>query len=146
MCCSQPTVTGTAYTPLVPRSVKAAPNKGVKRHMKPVANLIHVDNVDESIAWYKQAFTAAIERSLDGFVILDLEGFSIELVQADEKVKSGKSGSVTYWFVENLENEIERFKKLGSIIYRGPMRIEGGLGMCQVTDPSGNLIGLRGPF
>tara|TARA_R110001606_G_C15329957_1_gene645450 strand:- start:349 stop:729 length:381 start_codon:yes stop_codon:yes gene_type:complete len=114
--------------------------------MKPVANLVHVDNVEESISWYKHAFIGAVERNIDGFVILDLNGFSIEIVPADEKVNSGKSGSVTYWSVENLNSEITRFKGLGSNVYRGPMEIENGFGMCQVTDPSGNLIGLRGPF
>ncbi|MEZ8336060.1 glyoxalase/bleomycin resistance/dioxygenase family protein, partial [Vibrio splendidus] len=28
--------------------------------------------------------------------------------------------------------------------YRGPMAIENGLFMCQIEDPFGNLIGLRG--
>ena len=114
--------------------------------MKAVANLVHVENVEESIVWYKRAFGDAVERIVDGFVILDINGCSIEIVPADEKVNSGKSGSITYWSVKNLNSEIARFKSLGSSIYRGPMEIEDGLGMCQVTDPSGNLIGLRGPF
>ncbi|TOL44982.1 glyoxalase/bleomycin resistance/dioxygenase family protein, partial [Vibrio parahaemolyticus] len=36
------------------------------------------------------------------------------------------------------------FQKLGARLYRGPMEIEDGLSMCQVEDPFGNLIGLRG--
>lgn len=114
--------------------------------MKPVANMIHVENVALAMSWYKKAFPLAVERKIGGFLYLDLNGFSLELVAADEKVGSGKFGSVTYWEVEDLESEISRFKDLGSLVYRGPMSIEFGLGMCQVTDPFGNLIGLRGPF
>ena len=117
--------------------------------MKPVANLIHVEDVEDvdfAMKWYKKAFPLAVERKIGKFVYLDLNGFSLELVVADEKVGSGKFGSVTYWEVEDLEAEISRFKGFGSLVYRGPMLIEFGLGMCQVTDPFGNLIGLRGPF
>jgi predicted enzyme related to lactoylglutathione lyase len=114
--------------------------------MKPVANLVHVPDVEAALAWYKLAFENAIERVFDDLVVLDVNGFAIELVNADEKVSAGKSGSVTYWSVDDLEAEIARFSELGSIVYRGPMKIEDGMGMCQVTDPFGNLIGLRGPY
>lgn len=114
--------------------------------MKPIANLIHVEDVDFAMSWYRKAFPLAVERKVGEFLYLDLDGFSLELVAADEKVGSGKFGSVTYWEVEDLETEILRFKELGSLVHRGPMSIEFGLGMCQVTDPFGNLIGLRGPF
>ncbi len=114
--------------------------------MKPIANLVHVPDVEAALSWYKLAFKEAIERVIDDFVILDVNGFVIELVNADEKVSAGKSGSVTYWSVDDLDVEIARFMELGSTVYRGPMEIADGMGMCQVTDPFGNLIGLRGPF
>jgi len=63
---------------------------------------------------------------------------------ADEKVSSGKSGTVLYWSVDHLTGSLERFYSLGAKLYRGPMDIEDGLSMCQVEDPFGNLIGLRG--
>ncbi|MDN3650034.1 glyoxalase/bleomycin resistance/dioxygenase family protein [Reinekea marina] len=114
--------------------------------MKPIANLIHVEDLKLGLDWYQKAFPDAIVRTIDDFTFLEVNGFALELVLADEKVGSGKSGSVTYWLVESLEYEMERFKSIGSIIYRGPMEIEANQWMCQVTDPFGNLIGLRGPF
>ena len=39
LCCSQPAAAGTAYTPLVPRSVTAAPYKGVEAVEKPKITL-----------------------------------------------------------------------------------------------------------
>ena len=41
---------------------------------------------------------------------------------------------------------IEHFSELGATLYRGPMLIENALAMCQVKDPFGNLIGLRGEY
>ncbi|EAR08895.1 VOC family protein [Reinekea blandensis] len=114
--------------------------------MKPIANLIHVGDVSNGLDWYRKAFPMAIVKNIDDFTFLEVNGFALEIVPADEKVGSGKYGSVTYWEVVSLEHEIERFKELGSVVYRGPMKIESDLWMCQVTDPFGNLIGLRGPF
>jgi predicted enzyme related to lactoylglutathione lyase len=114
--------------------------------MKPIANMIHVGNVNQALSWYKAAFPGSVLRDVDGFTFLEMNGFALELVLADIKVGSGKSGSVTYWEVKDLELEMLRFKSLGSLVYRGPMEIGIGVGMCQVTDPFGNLIGLRGAF
>lgn len=114
--------------------------------MKPIANLIHATNVELAFQWYKRAFPQAIEKTSGDFTYLDVAGFALEIVHADEKVSAGRAGSVTYWAVNDLNSEISRFTALGSTVYRGPMLIEPGIGMCQVTDPSGNLIGLRGPF
>lgn len=114
--------------------------------MKLVANLIHVNDVEAGLRWYQRAFPSAELRDIDGFVCLDVGGFLLELVAADEKVCSGKAGTVSYWGVTDLNSEILRFKSLGSDVYRGPMAIGDGMGMCQVSDPFGNLIGLRGPL
>ncbi len=41
--------------------------------------------------------------------------------------------------------ELRRMKRIGVALYRGPIKIEGRLNMCQVRDPWENCIGLRGP-
>ena len=116
--------------------------------MYPTALLVHAPDWELGFAWYKEAFPCAktIEMPEFNFRALQIGEFLIEVVRSDKKVPSGKAGTVLYWKVDDLLMEIERFKKLGSELYRGPMSIENGLGMCQVTDPFGNLIGLRGPF
>ena len=114
--------------------------------MNPIAVLIHVSDVQLGFEWYKTAFPAAVEDKLEGcpLSVLRFNGFSIEIVLADEKVSSGKRGTVLYWSVDHLTDSLERFYSLGAKLYRGPMDIEDGLSMCQVEDPFGNLIGLRG--
>ena len=114
--------------------------------MKPVSVLIHVVDVDQGFDWYKKAFPNAKERYLEAFDmrLLDISGFMIEIVKADAKVGSGKAGSVLYWPVSSVNDALEHFESLGAKLYRGPMAIEEGLRMCQIEDPFGNLIGLRG--
>lgn len=114
--------------------------------MKPAAILIHVPDVTAGLAWYQLAFPQATPVFLEAFdfTVLDLNSFSLEIVQADEKVGSGKQGTVLYWSVPVLQDALDHFRSLGAVLYRGPMVIEDGLGMCQVEDPFGNLIGLKG--
>ncbi|SBS66582.1 hypothetical protein VAT7223_03254 [Vibrio atlanticus] len=59
--------------------------------------------------------------------MLNLNGFSLEIVQADEKVGSCKCGTVLYWSVNNLDKALDHFEELGAKLYRGPMAIENGL-------------------
>jgi len=114
----------------------------------PVAGvLVHVGDVDEALRWYAQAFpNAHVRTDLDvpGLAVLNVDGVQLELVLADEKVGSGPAGSVVYWRVPSVTEALERLQILGGELYRGPMNIEQGLSMCQVGDPWGNCIGLRG--
>ncbi|HHC6640721.1 TPA: VOC family protein [Vibrio parahaemolyticus] len=114
--------------------------------MTPVAVLVYVPDVEVGLRWYQQAFPEAAPMHLPDFdfTVLDVNGFSIEIVQSDDKVSEGKKGTVLYWSVRDLSVEISRFEALGASLYRGPMEIENGLSMCQLEDPFGNLIGLRG--
>jgi len=114
--------------------------------VKPVAVLIHVPDVALGLAWYQQAFVLAEPKLLPDtdLIILDIAGFMIEIVQADHKVGAGKMGTVLYWHLDSLAQAIIHFEGLGARLYRGPMAIENGMSMCQIEDPFGNLIGLRG--
>ncbi|NRA18551.1 MAG: glyoxalase/bleomycin resistance/dioxygenase family protein [Oceanospirillaceae bacterium] len=116
--------------------------------MKPIALLVYVCDVKAGLAWYQKAFPEAKAVYLEefDFTIVNLHGFSLEIVQADNNVGSGKEGTVLYWSVPLLEVALNHFIELGASLYRGPMLIENAVGMCQVQDPFGNLIGLRGKF
>lgn len=105
-------------------------------YMKPIAILIHAPDWEAGFSWYQKAFPDAVVVKLPEFDFraLRIGDFFIEIVRADEKVSSGKSGTVLYWKVPDLLAAIEHFENLGSEIYRGPMAIKKGQGMCQVTD------------
>lgn len=111
------------------------------------AIMVHVPNVAEGLDWYEKAFPDSVRTRIESpdFEFLLVNGVRIEVVPADEKVGAGPAGSVVYWSVANLRQALVHFNFLGGALYRGPMKIEEGLSMCQVRDPWGNCIGLRGP-
>jgi uncharacterized protein len=111
-----------------------------------VAVMIHVPNPAQGLAWYEQAFPLARRQKSKQheFEFLQLGNIQLELVLADEKVSSGPSGTVVYWQVVSIPQEIKRLEALGGKLYRGPLLIEDKISMCQVQDPWGNCIGLRG--
>ena len=111
------------------------------------AVMVHVADVEAALRWYERAFPDAVRVSIGtpAFECLSLFGVLLEIVPADEKVGSGAFGSVVYWNVESFEAALGHLQLLGAMLYRGPMQIEGEERMCQVRDPWGNCIGLRGP-
>ncbi|HAS6420185.1 TPA: glyoxalase/bleomycin resistance/dioxygenase family protein, partial [Vibrio vulnificus] len=80
--------------------------------MTPVAVLVYVPDVEVGLQWYQQAFPEAVQMHLPDFdfTVLDVNGFSIEIVQSDDKVSEGKKGTVLYWSVRDLSVEISRFE------------------------------------
>jgi len=110
------------------------------------AVLIHVADVSQALDWYQAAFPHAVRRNLAAFdfEFLDVDGVCLEVVPVDEKVGMGASGSVVYWRVDDFDAALKHFTSIGAALYRGPLEIQNGLRMCQVRDPWGNCIGLRG--
>lgn len=110
------------------------------------AIMVHVAEPDAALSWYANLFPRAQRRvSGDGtFPYLVLDGVQLEFVSSDTKVASGAAGTVVYWHVADLDSALSDAVALGAQRYRGPMQIEPGTSMCQVRDPWGNCIGLRG--
>lgn len=110
-----------------------------------VSILLHTQDWRAATDWYAQAFPQAVRvyPESDDYGLLQLGGVALEIIDADEKVSSGAAGSVVYWSVEDLRQEVVRLEAMGGTLYRGPLLIEGGEWIAQVRDPWGNCIGLR---
>ena len=110
------------------------------------AVMIHVPDPSAGMAWYARAFPLSRRAGAeDGtFQFLIVGKIQLEIVLADAKVAAGASGTVVYWQVEDFDEALAHFQRLGASLYRGPMQIEHGQAMCQMRDPWGNCIGLRG--
>ncbi len=110
--------------------------------------MIHASDVDAALDWYSRAFPTSRRKVIashdKAFECLELEGIQLEIVPADGKVASGAAGSVVYWTVPDFDAALNHFQSVGATLYRGPGEIEDGLRICQVRDPWGNCIGLRG--
>jgi uncharacterized glyoxalase superfamily protein PhnB len=116
---------------------------------KPIlAVLVHVPEVERALDWYEQALPGATRRRLAEpapLEYLDVAGVMLEMVPADEKVSNAAAGSVVYWHTPDFDASLAHLLALGATLYRGPGDIEYGQRMCQVRDPWGNCVGLRGP-
>jgi predicted enzyme related to lactoylglutathione lyase len=112
------------------------------------AVLVPVPDVGAGLDWYQRALVGArrgVVQACDDFEFLELAGIRVELVQADSKVAPGAAGTVVYWRVADFDAALAHLRACGATLYRGPREIEDGQKMCQVRDPWGNCIGLRGP-
>jgi predicted enzyme related to lactoylglutathione lyase len=110
--------------------------------------MIYVPDRLTGIEWYQRAFPKAqrIKLPPEDFECLEYGGVLIEIVSSDEKSVSGCGGSIVYWATSDFALSLQHFLDIGAEIYRGPLTIEGGQRMCQVRDPWGNCLGLRGPY
>jgi len=109
--------------------------------------MIYVPDPLTGIEWYQRAFPEAkrIKLAPEDFECLEYRGIWIEIVGSDDKSGSSCGGSIVYWATPNFAYSLQHFLDLGATIYRGPLAIESGQRMCQVRDPWGNCLGLRGP-
>ncbi|WP_338849371.1 VOC family protein [Massilia sp. W12] len=116
---------------------------------KPVfAILVHVPDVPAALNWYLAALPGARRAHIAepiAFDYLDVGGIMLELVPADEKVTNAAAGSVVYWHTPDFDASLAHLLSIGATLYRGPGAIEFGHKMCQVKDPWGNCLCLRGP-
>ncbi len=112
------------------------------------AILIHVGDVQAGLDWYQIAFPEAKRMYLpeQDFTYLDVRGVALEIVPADEQVASGAAGTVVYWWTDDFTKRLDALIGSGAKLYRGLLIIENKWRMCQVRDPWGNCIGLRGPY
>ena len=78
--------------------------------MRPTALLVHVDDWEAGFSWYREAFPGAtiVELPEFEFRALRIGNFIIEIVRSDEKVPSGKAGTILYpeittkfWFTKS---------------------------------------------
>jgi predicted enzyme related to lactoylglutathione lyase len=113
-----------------------------------VAVMVPVADVQEGLRWYERAFPDARRETLDDpqeFEYLAAGNVMLEVVLADEKLTSAAAGSVVYWHAADFDTMLDHLLSVGATLHRGPRQIERGQKMCQVRDPWGNCIGLRGP-
>lgn len=112
------------------------------------AIMIHAPDIVAAMAWYARAFPRAAQKRVvwsgGAFECLEIDSIQIEFHPADEKVAAGAAGSVVYWATDDFDATLTHLQSLGAKLYRGPGRIENDEQMCQVRDPWGNCIGLRG--
>ncbi len=68
----------------------------------------------------------------------------LDICLEDYKNPSSSGGTIAYWQVEDLEFFIQKVRKLGGEVFRGPLEVkETNTKIVQIKDPCGSVIGLE---
>ena len=101
-----------------------------------------VANIDEAKAWYSKVFQTTPYFDQPFYVGFNIAGYELGL-QPEEQPTGEKPESVlTYWGVEDVAGEYQRFLELGAVEHEKPQNVGGEIVVATVKDPWGNIIGL----
>ncbi|MEX0144884.1 VOC family protein [Massilia sp. LMS1-1-1.1] len=98
-----------------------------------------VPDLDKAKAWYSQVFGTAPYFDQPFYVGFNIGGFELGLLPDGQP---GTQGSVTYWGVDGIEQEVERIVALGGSLHHPITDVGDGIRTMELLDPFGNQIGL----
>jgi len=98
-----------------------------------------VSDINKAKEWYTKAFATAPYFDEPFYVGFNIAGYELGL-QPDDSVKG--DNVVTYWGVEDIHSEYERFISLGATVHETPQNVGGEIMVASVKDPWNNIIGL----
>lgn len=98
-----------------------------------------VADINKAKEWYSKAFDTAPYFDQPFYVGFNIGGYELGL-QPDDSVKG--DNIVTYWGVEDINSEYERFLSLGAAEHEAPQNVGGEIVVASVKDPWNNIIGL----
>ncbi|MFD0267874.1 VOC family protein [Streptomyces sp. NPDC127106] len=91
-----------------------------------------------------ETFAAEVKRDVDGtsvYVWLDLSGLELGLHPTSPKANPHEGSTIPYWSVDDLDSERQRLPDEGCTPHRGPLDVDPGRRICQLTDPFGTVLG-----
>ena len=101
-----------------------------------------VADINAAKKWYTEAFQTKPYFDEPFYIGFNIAGYELGL-QPEENPKLPKAESVlSYWGVENIQQEYDRFLGLGATSHEAPTNVGGPLMVATVIDPWGNIIGL----
>jgi predicted enzyme related to lactoylglutathione lyase len=113
--------------------------------LHPVTNVFYfVDDLAAAREWYGELLGAQPVEVQPQLVTFAIGPARLTLHLEDEFNTGGDMrGSVAYWGVDDVDATVARCVALGAVAHRGPKTIFTGERLCQLTDPFGNLLGIR---
>lgn len=98
-----------------------------------------VSDLAKAKAWYSEAFQCEPYFDEPFYVGYTIGGYELGL--QPEEVAMGENVA-TFWGVEDIQKEYDRFIECGATAAEPPMNVGGEIMVATVKDPWGNLIGL----
>lgn len=101
-----------------------------------------VENINAAKEWYAKVFEVQPYFDEPFYVGFNIAGFELGL-QPEEKPTTSKTENViTYWGVNDVDTEFNKFISLGATEFEKPTEVGGGIIVATIKDPWGNCIGL----
>ena len=101
-----------------------------------------VPDIEAAKEWYTKAFQASPYFDEPFYVGFNIGGYELGLHPENEAGAKKGGNILTYWGVEDIDAEFNRFIKLGAISHEAPNNVGGPIVVAAVKDPWGNIIGL----
>lgn len=101
-----------------------------------------VADLDAAKAWYAQAFETEPYFDESYYVGLNVAGYELGIQTEDAPTPDKPESVLTYWGVDDIHKEYDRFIALGATSHEAPNNVGGDLMVATVKDPWGNLVGL----
>jgi len=101
-----------------------------------------VGDITQAKTWYNKVFQTTPYFDEPFYVGYNIAGYELGL-QPETNPTTIKADSVlTYWGVDNVEEEYQRFIQAGATGHEQPQNVGGEIVVGAVKDPWGNIIGL----
>lgn len=101
-----------------------------------------VADLNKAKAWYAKAFQTEAYFDEPFYVGFNIGGFELGLLPEENPTTEKSSNVSTYWGVEDIEKEFDRFIELGATENTKPHNVGGSIKTATVKDPWGNIVGL----
>lgn len=98
-----------------------------------------VSDISKAKEWYSLVFGAQPYFDEPFYVGFNIAGYELGL-QPDDSVKG--NNIVTYWGVNDIHADYERFLSLGATAHEAPQNVGGEIMVASVKDPWDNILGL----
>jgi predicted enzyme related to lactoylglutathione lyase len=104
--------------------------------------IYQVGDIAAAKAWYSDIFQSAPYFDEPFYVGFNIGGYELGLQPEEAPTTDKKASVLTYWGVEDIAAEFDRFISLGAVADEAPNNVGGEILVATVKDPWGNLIGL----
>lgn len=101
-----------------------------------------VADVNQAKEWYTKAFEVAPYFDQPFHVGFEVGGYELGLQPEEAPVKEKSENVLTYWGVNDIHTEYNRFIALGATEHEAPTEVGDGIVVATVKDPWGNVVGL----
>ncbi len=101
-----------------------------------------VSDLDEAKAWYAKAFKSEPYFDEPFYVGFNISGYELGLMPEGDEVNVKGENILSYWGVEDIQNEYKRLLDLGATEHEKPTNVGGELMVASVKDPWQNIIGI----